>query len=94
MPLWLDYILRVSIGNVYIVYFRSALQMAIEDCALFQKTSDRVDGVCLATNELNDNLDFLGNWAWQDPFSQGLSRQGGLQDLLRAKKRLQGFSQG
>ena len=47
MPLWLDYISHVSIGNDYIVYFRSALRMAIEDCTLFQKTSDRVDGVCL-----------------------------------------------
>ena len=61
--LGLDYISRVSIGNDYIVYFRSALRMAIEDCALFQKMSDRVDGVCLATNLLNSKSGLPGNWA-------------------------------
>ena len=37
--------------------------MATIDIAPFPEDTDCVDGVCSATSELSDNLDFLGNWA-------------------------------
>ena len=59
MPLWLDYISHVNIGNDYISYFRLASRVATSTLHPFQKTSDLVDGVCSATSILSDKLDFL-----------------------------------
>ena len=52
-------ILHVNIGIEYISYFRLASRVATSTLHPFQKTSDRVDGVCSATSVLSDKLDFL-----------------------------------